>query len=300
ALDERLDSVQSLSFSYNAVSVPNGMFASDPILDENGVLTLTPNANAYGYAVFEITVTDDGKSYDSATGQLEPDPQSVTRVLTVHITPVNDAPVTFDRELEVDEAVEYSDGTLVEPPTPAFIDLAPEDFLGRAAGGPELAEPSDFTDDVDADDEFDEEEQNLRVVQFTVTLQDGSPEDVHAAQNNGVELQLRTGRITFNFDANGAYTGGIYYPNEDYNQETPFAANEQFTYIVEDLGVTTIPGSLDVTGTTEQVDYTTEGGVGSNNRSEPRTMTLITRAKNDEPEFPTFNTVTFAEDVSAA
>ncbi|MCC9658214.1 tandem-95 repeat protein [Rhodopirellula halodulae] len=309
AEDERGNSsgapaTQTLTYTYNPLYVPAGMFNSDPVLDEYGVLTLTPNADAYGYALYEVTMTDNGQSYDPNTGMLVDDFRSITRTLTIHITPVNDAPVTEDRALEVMEVEEFSSPDDLPTGAVASIDLTPEQFLGGTTENTELAEQSDFTDDIDAVDEFDEEEQSLRVVEFTVTLADGSTEVVNAESNNGVELTLATGRITFNFDditAGGAYTGGIYFPNVDYNEESPFAPNEQFTYVVEDFGVTTIPGSLDVTGTTEQVDYTNDGGsppVGLNNRSTPRTMTLTTRAQNDAPEFPVFNTVTFAEDIN--
>ncbi|MCC9643392.1 tandem-95 repeat protein [Rhodopirellula sp. JC740] len=311
AEDERGNSsgapaTQTLTYSYNPLYVPAGMFNSDPVLDEYGVLTLTPNADAYGYALYEVTMTDNGQSYDPNTGMLVDDFRSITRTLTIHITPVNDAPVTEDRALEVMEVEEFSSPDDLPTGAVASIDLTPEQFLGGTTENTELAEQSDFTDDMDAVDEFDEEEQSLRVVEFTVTLADGSTEVVNAENNNGVELTLLTGRITFNFDditAGGAYTGGIYFPNVDYNEESPFAPNEQFTYVVEDFGVTTIPGSLDVTGTTEQVDYTNDGGsppVGLNNRSTPRTMTLTTRAQNDAPEFPVFDTVTFAEDINDA
>ncbi|PHQ35629.1 tandem-95 repeat protein [Rhodopirellula bahusiensis] len=315
AEDERGNSsgapaTQSLTYSYSTLYEPVGMFESAPVLDEYGVLTLTPRANAYGYAVFTVTMTDDGQSYDPGTGMLVDDvpPLSVTRTLTVHITPVNDAPVTFDRELEVQEIEEFDDVT-GQPSgvDPARIELTPDDFLVGADGPLASAEQSDFTDDVDAVDEFDEEEQSLRVVEFTVTLADGSTAVADAENNNGVELTLATGRITFNFDdisAGGAYTGGVYYPNVDYNEESPFAANEQFTYVVEDFGMTSIPGSQFINGgAADEVDYTNDGAmppVGLNNRSVPQTMTLTTRATNDVPEFPVFNTVTFAEDINDA
>ncbi|EGF28938.1 tandem-95 repeat protein [Rhodopirellula baltica] len=297
---------QSLTYTYSTLYEPAGMFESAPVLDEYGVLTLTPRADAYGYALYEVTMTDNGQSYDPNTGMLVDDFRSVTRTLTVHITPVNDAPVTEDRALEVMEVEEFSSPDDMPTGAVASIDLTPDQFLGGTTENPELAEQSDFTDDVDAVDEFDEEEQSLRVVQFTVTLADGSTVVVDAENNNGVELTLATGRITFNFDdisVGGAYIGGVYYPNVDYNEESPFAPNEQFTYVVEDYGVTTIPGSLDVTGSVEQFDYTDDGGtppVGLNNRSTPRTMTLTTRAQNDVPEFPVFGEVTFAEDINDA
>ncbi|EMI52955.1 surface-associated protein cshA precursor, partial [Rhodopirellula sallentina SM41] len=208
---------------------------------------------------------------------MQDDFRSVTRTVTVNITPVNDAPVTFDRSLEVMEVEEYANGTGDSTNAVARLPLMPEDFLGDATVPTELTEQSDFTDDVDYDSslggvEYDEEEQGLRVVLFTVTNSDGVPVPVDKDNNNGVPITLATGVITFNFDASGAFTGGEYLPNVDYNEQTPFDPTEVFSYVVEDFGPTRIPGSEipdpDAVGS---IDYTS-----TNNRSAPKQMTLTT------------------------
>ncbi|MCM2371638.1 GEVED domain-containing protein, partial [Aporhodopirellula aestuarii] len=242
ALDERGDgaghaATQNLTFTYSALatSAPAGMFASDPVLDEYGVLTLMPNPDVFGWAVFEITATDNGQSY--IAGAMQDDFRSVTRTLTVNITPVNDAPVTFDRSLEVTEVEEFAAGTGDPTLNVAVLPLTPADFLGDPAKTTDLAEASDFTDDIDYDNstggvEYDEEEQSLRVVEFTVVDASGASVTVDKDNNNDVEIMLATGVIKFSFDAMGAFTGGEYRPSVDYNEQAPFDPTEVFSYIV--------------------------------------------------------------------
>ncbi|WP_173405355.1 GEVED domain-containing protein, partial [Rhodopirellula sp. SWK7] len=265
ALDERADGVQELTFTYS-VDAPQGMFSAAPILDEYGVLTLMPNPDVFGWAVIEITATDNGQSY--IAGSMQDDFRSVTRTVTVNITPVNDAPVTFDRSLEVLEVEEYANGTGDATNAVASLPLSPSDFLGDASIPTELTKQSDFADDMDYDSspggvEYDEEEQGLRVVEFTVVDEFGNSVVVDKDRNNNVPITLSTGVITFVFDASGAFTTGEYLPNVDYNEQAPFDPTEVFSYIVEDFDVTRIPGSEipdpDAIGS---IDYTS-----TNNRS---------------------------------
>ncbi|WP_236624879.1 tandem-95 repeat protein, partial [Rhodopirellula sp. SWK7] len=283
ALDERVDGVQELTFTYS-VDAPQGMFSAEPVLDEYGILTLMPNPDVFGWAVIEITATDNGQSYIG--GVMQDDFRSVTRTVTVNITPVNDAPVTFDRSLEVLEVEEFAAGTGDPTNVVATLVLTEDDFLGGTTANPERAEQSDFADDMDYDSspggvEYDEEEQGLRVVEFTVVDEFGNSVVVDKDRNNNVPITLSTGVITFVFDASGAFTTGEYLPNVDYNEQTPFDPTEVFSYIVEDFDVTRIPGSEipdpDATGS---IDYTS-----TNNRSAPKQMTLTTRAVNDAPRF---------------
>ncbi|MEP2310277.1 MAG: Ig-like domain-containing protein [Rhodopirellula bahusiensis] len=295
ALDER--SVQELSYSVSVISSPSGMFASDPILDRFGVLQLQPNADAYGYAVFALTMTDDGQSYIS--GSIQDDPRSITRTLTVNITPVNDQPVAYDRELTVNEVEEYFQITGQPTGRVAVLDLTPETFL---EGNPSDAQTADFADGVVTTNEFDEDEQDLRVVQFTVTNSSGTPTVVSRDNLNGIEIPLATGTVTFNFDASGAFVSGQYLPSVDYNQEDPFLDFERFSYIVEDFGATSVPGSDYINGQMappvagfQQADYTTVVGGGSNNRSESRRVTIRTIQVNDAPRVEFRETVDIRE-----
>ncbi len=65
-----------------------------------------PAADAFGFAVYDITARDGG---DPASGAA----RSTTKRITIAINPVNDDPVAFDRSLSVAEAVEVDaqDGT---------------------------------------------------------------------------------------------------------------------------------------------------------------------------------------------
>ncbi|TWT83914.1 Dockerin type I repeat protein [Planctomycetes bacterium CA13] len=300
---------QGVTIEIAELNVPTGMFASLPVLDESGVLTLTPNPDVYGWAVFEVTVTDDGQSYDSTTGTFVDDPLTAVRSLTVHISPVNDAPVSVDRNLEVTEAEEFAVGDGSATNLIARLPLTPADFLGGTTANSVLAEQSDFADNVLPNPalgevEYDEDEQSLRVVQFTVTDVDGNLIVVDRDNQNGVELTLATGKITFNFDpTTGEFTDGEYYPDTDYNERPEFVPTEAFTYIVEDFGPTTIPGAdVIIPAVSTSIDYTLEldSADNLNNRSEPKLMTIRTRSMNDVPEFdPITNVVKFAEDVQA-
>ncbi|MEM6979793.1 MAG: GEVED domain-containing protein, partial [Planctomycetota bacterium] len=113
ASDEFVREDIDISLSDVTTSAPADMFAVAPTLDEFGVLTFTPSPDAHGYAVFTITVMDNGQSYDPslAVPGLADDPLSVTRTLTIDIRPVNDAPVTVDRVLVATESEEFADVT---------------------------------------------------------------------------------------------------------------------------------------------------------------------------------------------
>ncbi|MEM6778301.1 MAG: Ig-like domain-containing protein [Planctomycetota bacterium] len=298
--DEELREQVTVTLSDVTTSAPAGMFAVDPVLDQYGVLSFTAAPNAFGYAVFTITATDDGLSYAENTDAVEPDPLSVTRQLTIHITPVNDRPVTGDRQLTVDEVEEFTDGTGDPTPDQAVLLLNPDQFLnGQVAG--EEAEQSDFTDDMTLVDQFDEEDQMLRVVQFTVEDMDGNSVVVDAENNNGTPIDLATGTIVFNFDDNtngGAFTGGDFRPYVDRNDRTPFdPTDEQFTYVVEDFGLADIPGfSRTDPDSASEEDYTS--AIPDENRSLPGNVTITIRQVNDAPVFPELGTISFPEDVN--
>ncbi len=54
-----------------------------------------------------------------------------------------------------------------------------------------------------------------------------------------VRTTVTGGVLTFNF-VNGAFTTGTYAPAVDYNQRTPFAANDLFSYVISDDGRTIV------------------------------------------------------------
>ncbi|WP_442506520.1 tandem-95 repeat protein [Novipirellula sp. SH528] len=295
ALDERL--TETLSFSYVTTFEPAGMFSATPVLDQFGVLTLRPNPDAFGYAVFEITATDNGQSFNATTGLFEDDFRSTTRTLTVQITPVNDQPVTEDRTLTVAEVVDNDNLTGLPNGNQAILPILPEDLLRQATvNDPAIitqnpSRESDFADG--SQSIYDEHEQDLRVVVFGIPDGFGGFTLVTAADSGTVFPTINGGTLVFNFDGSGAFSGGEYRPAVDYNRLPPFNPTESFTYIVEDFGPTTIPGADQVTPVASSpIDYTTDpdpfGNV--NNRSVAKTVHITVTEVNDPPFIPDFDT----------
>ncbi|GAA5506096.1 tandem-95 repeat protein [Novipirellula caenicola] len=295
ARDER--ATESLSFSYVTTFEPAGMFSATPVLDQFGVLTLKPNPDAFGYAVFEITATDNGQSFNATTGLYEDDFRSTTRTLTVHITPVNDQPVTQDRALTVAEVVDTDPLTGLPNGNQAILPILPEDLLRQSTvNDPAILtqQPSRESDFADGSQSiYDEHEQDLRVVVFGIPNGFGGFTTVTAADSGTVFTTINGGTLMFNFDASGAFSGGEYRPAVDYNRLPPFNPTELFTYIVEDFGATTIPGADQVTPAAQSpIDYTAVpdpfGNV--NNRSVAKTVQITVTEVNDPPFIPDFDT----------
>jgi len=75
---------QSVTFE---ASVDNpGLFAAQPEVADNGTLTFTPAADAFGVAAITVTARDDGGTANGGTDVSAP------RTFTVTIEPINDAP----------------------------------------------------------------------------------------------------------------------------------------------------------------------------------------------------------------
>src|SRR5690606_2470907 len=139
-----------------AVSVPAGMMTQLPTIDVDGeagdwpgtgILTVYPAADAFGFAVYLVTATDN-----------DPDnPRSTSRLLTITINPVNDVPVAYDRALNVDEAVEV-DGEV------ALISFDAARLIQGVSETPSV--PGLFP--IELIDPYNETEQTLRVVAFGV------------------------------------------------------------------------------------------------------------------------------------
>ncbi|EMI20702.1 surface-associated protein cshA precursor [Rhodopirellula maiorica SM1] len=297
ALDER--ATESLSFSYVSTVEPAGMFSAPPVLDQYGVLTLMPNPDAFGYAVFEITATDNGQSFNATTGLLEDDFRSTTRTLTVHITPVNDQPVTQDRTLTVAEVVDNDPLTGLPNGNQAILPILPEDLLRQSTvNDPAILteQPSRESDFADGSQSiYDEHEQDLRVVVFGIPDGFGGFTTVTSADSGTVFPTINGGTLMFNFDASGAFSGGEYRPAINYNRLPPFNPTEAFTYIVEDFGATTIPGADQVTpAAPSPIDYTAvpDPFGNLNNRSVAKTVQITVTEVNDPPFIPDFDTGT--------
>ncbi len=80
------EAAQTVAFSVT-VSAPE-LFAVQPAISPAGVLTFTPAADAFGTALVSVTLQDDG---GTVGGGVDTSP---THVLTITISPVNDAPRT--------------------------------------------------------------------------------------------------------------------------------------------------------------------------------------------------------------
>ena len=70
--------------------------SSDAVFFGAAALTVYPAADAFGFAVYLVTATDNDPV----------NPRSTSQLLTITINPINDVPVAYDRELVVAEAVE--------------------------------------------------------------------------------------------------------------------------------------------------------------------------------------------------
>ncbi|ELP30533.1 peptidase domain protein, partial [Rhodopirellula baltica SWK14] len=284
-------------------------------INSNGDIVYDPATNFYGEFSFTYEVTDSGKTFSFETGTAEDDVLTHTATVRILVKPTNDAPQAADISLDLREYVEFVDGALDLTGISdgiGFKEFTQDDLL-TLGSAVEASPPDQF------DPEFNESEQDLRVIKFG--LPDASAASIDARlltydAFTGLApvqtLVTATGTLTLTFSlvpnptpnptpndpdlflaGSGEFVRGTYEPNADYNEENPFAAADVFTYFVEDFSEITIPDAGNFPGEPSISD-----GHGSLT-SVAATVTMTTHAVNDEPEFPAFNTVTFAEDVSA-
>ncbi len=278
---------QDVSFSFRELNVPSGLMRALPTVTVNGTannwpgtgtLNVFPAADAFGFAVYEITATDNDPT----------NPRSTTKTLTITINPINDDPVAYPRARTTIEAVEVDGETTVLAFTANDLILSSAPELPSVEGlfPTSLAAP------------YDEVEQGLRVVAFQIP---GQPDvDVKVAER-GLNARTGTGTVTrttvtggtlsFTFNA-GAFVGGTYTPAINYNERAPFDATDLFSYILSDDGFTTLPGS-------GYVNYRGSGTDSSINiperRSAAATVTLKVTEANDPPIFTLPTNLTFDE-----
>ncbi|GAA4448795.1 tandem-95 repeat protein [Novipirellula rosea] len=259
-----LDEVgQSVTFSLQLLSTDVGLFSATPTISPTGRLTLLPNPDAFGTQVYLVTASDNAPG---GTAKIS------VQTLTVNVTPVNDVPRAADQTLDlVTEAVERdSDGNLLSPLPVASMTFDKTQLLRNAVEG---------VFDAAINPSFNESEQELRVVAFRVPgapmLVDGSIDEPGLTGGNGTVTRttLTNATLTFTF-VNGEFVSGTYTPSVDYNRRSPFAANDQFEFMIEDRGAVTIPGSNPlVTQDTGSL------------RSAYANATITTIEQNDPPEF---------------
>jgi VCBS repeat-containing protein len=290
ALDELAR--QGVTFSFTEVNVPGGLMTALPTLvtagtagnwPASGNLTVFPAADAFGFAVYDVTATDNDPI----------NPRTTTKRLTITINPINDKPVAYARSLSVREGVE-SDGDSVR------IDFdATRLITGFGSETPSVAGifPSVLASP------YNEFEQSLRVVRFIIP----GATDVDVAVNepglvggNGTVTRTTAtgGMLSFTF-VGGAFTSGSYVPATDYNERTPFAATDPFSFVIQDDAKSTLPGSGFINFGGNSFDTTLFPPQGSpplaELRSDPATVTITVTEKNDPPIFTMANEFSFNE-----
>ncbi len=256
---------QLASVSVTLVRAPQGLFSAPPTLGVDGTLTLHPNPDAFGIAVYSVTVTETALDGSALVGA-----KSVTRELTITVNPVNDAPTSPTRTFAPVEAIQADGET-------GLFTFSANDLL--RLGQPDAAKSGDFAAGLSS--LYDESEQTLHVVGFKVP--GAADVDVSSLASNGgsgtiTRTTLNNAVLSFTFDA-GKFTSGTYLPPVDYNQlsPSPFTADDAFSYLVEDDGKSTIPGSLETNGATEI--RTLPAGVSSAGN-----VSVIVEPSNDPPQ----------------
>ena len=143
---------QSVAFTYlpSQSTVPSGLFFRDPVVDQNGVVTVFLNEDEIGTAELAFEISDVDPLDSNFVPETVPLP-----LVTINVQPVNDPPVLALPTLPVTlDASELESSGLVH----ANISL---DALDLSSGNPES-----FTYLFDSDDDFNAN------FGFTVTVQD--------------------------------------------------------------------------------------------------------------------------------
>ncbi|WP_173403165.1 GEVED domain-containing protein, partial [Rhodopirellula sallentina] len=305
--NDELDNTNDAGLTVSDVDATSALGATLTFdVDGNVVYDPSTSPHAYGIDTFVYTITDQGVD-QALDGTSTPAPLMHQATVTVLLKPVNDAPLAIDRDFELTEFEEFANATGAANADPDVADDGNGILTITAAmllrdGQTDSALEASFsqrTDTLTGEGLFNEHETSLRV--FGIGLPGNATPSFDAATLDyslgdvTETLDTANGTLTLTF-SNVSGTGEliqvIYKPNTDFNDETPFVSPDEFTYFVEDFGEVTVHGAASVG---EAATTTTHG----TQRSGPATVSLTTRAVNDAPEFPTFSTVTFAEDVNA-
>ena len=237
----------------------------------DGNLSYTPPENVFGLDSFEYSALDRGIDEDATGGRVISRLNNASRAtVMILVEPVNDPPVTFDRSLQgiEDNVVTFTASDLLNSSPPALpTNLSP---LPPAP--------------------FDENEQTLRVVAFADADETVDVDDLTGGTGAATITTSTGATVTLNF-VSGAFTTGTYVPALDYNQRAPFIPGDEFSYVIADDGIVTIPGSGTLSG---GADLVVDLG---DQRSEPATITVSLTAdnENDAPQFDFQDTVEVSE-----
>ncbi len=233
-----------------------------------GQIVFTPAPNIFGDVIFTYSARDQGINEDlTGTRPLVP-LTSINGTVTISIQPVNDIPVAFDRALTFTESA--NPGV-----SPAFSFTRDQLILGSTGETP--AAPGTFPPTLAAPFNESEQTPGLRVVAFTT-----SAGTIDVSTLTGVGAQQLTlasdagGVFEFDF-VNGIFTTGRLISPPDFNGRTPFAANEKFTYVIADNGLTTNPqggGQFNLPSVRSDADPASRA-----------TVTIVVNPANDAPTF---------------
>ncbi|WP_404306775.1 Ig-like domain-containing protein [Neorhodopirellula lusitana] len=230
--DNELD--QTILLPLGLTQIPNAdglmpqLFVGDstPTLTTTGLLTVVPKPDAWGTAVYELTITDsEGLSID-------PKP-----LLTITIDAVNDQPVAFDRSIRFDEG----GSRMIDP----IRLLTPSDASVDPLVDPSAASETDaIANPVDLDPDFAEPD-DLEIAEILIPDGEGGTTSI---TESTVVTTLAGATMEFVFSTS-ALTGEPkldsinYTPVEDYNENQPFNPTDNFSYVVRDTGKK--PGDVD-------------------------------------------------------
>lgn len=268
AADENVaNSLNDLGLTIQSVTMANPAQGSVSRLFD-GTIVFTPAPDVFGDIIFTYSARDQGIN-ESATGQRNVVPLiSFDGTVTVSVQPVNDVPTAFDRDLTYTESADPGVG---DP----YVFTSDQLIFGASTETPN--QPGTFPPTLAAP--FNEAEQTLRVVSFSTLA--GT---VDASSLAGSGLQTLTlpsdAGGTFEFDfQDGVFTVGRFFSSADYNNRTPFAPTESFTYEIADDGLTTDP--QDSNNTFNLPDARSDDDPSS----VPATVTITVIDSNDAPTF---------------
>ncbi len=263
--------VQPITLSY--VSGTAGMFASDPTLSLGGTLSTKPLADAFGTAVYEITLTD------SEGLTTTPKPR-----VTITIDAVNDQPITYDRLIVMDEAI--------EPATVSQTITAEDLILGNQLNAGQTSEQPAINAHADINPLFAETD-TLEVAEINVPDQNGNDRIFRGDASEPSEVVTATGGVfTLTFAPSQSlnvpagtmrFVSAVYVPAIDYNETSPsLTGTDDFQYVIRDSGLNTTDPVADLQ---------------HRSLSEPATARIRVVAQNDPPTIPAYTqNVEFYED----
>lgn len=249
-----------------------------------GDVTLVPPTDWYGDISFKYTIEDEGinESIDGtrAVSSLV-SPTSEAGLVTVSLQPVNDIPVAQDREmrftetgLDVADEFVFTATDLIDP-----VLVAP---TGPGVVGPDpLVANTPHANTLGLQVPFNEAEQQMRVVEFSNAAGDtvgvgDLPTGVGVEELN---LISNTGGVYVLSFTDSVFTSGKFIPSPNYNERTPFAATDGFTYRIKD------DGQADASELTGQgyTDFDQEDEISDVNV--PGVVTIFVTETNDAPGF---------------